>query len=74
MLHQQKLLNTFMSLKESKQLVETFISTKITANERKFSSSAQRLAYERGLLTGLIIGLMDNNTYIKNIILDKLIK
>jgi hypothetical protein len=63
-----------MSLKESKQLVETFISTKITANERKFSSSAQRLAYERGLLTGLIIGLMDNNTYIKNIILDKLIK
>ena len=63
-----------MSLPESKQIVEKFISTKINTNERKFSSSAQRLAYERGLLTGLIIGLMDNNTYIKNIILDKLIK
>jgi len=63
-----------MSLPESKQIVEKFISSKINTNERKFSSSAQRLAYERGLLTGLIVGLMNNNTYIKNIILEKLKK
>jgi hypothetical protein len=61
-----------MSRLESKQIVEKFISTSITANERKFSSSAQRLAYERGLLTGLIVNLIDNDTYVKNILLKKI--
>jgi hypothetical protein len=61
-----------MSLQESKQLVEKFISTTITANKRKFSSSAQQLAYERGLLTGLIVSLMNNDTYVKNQIVKKI--
>jgi hypothetical protein len=61
-----------MSQLESKKLVEKFISTSITTNERQFSSSAQRLAYERGLLTGLIGSLVDSDTYIKNILLKKI--
>ena len=52
--------------------METFITTAITANERKFSSSAQRLAYERGLLTGLITSLIDSDTYVDFVIKKKL--
>lgn len=61
-----------MSLKPSSKLVETFITTAITANERKFSSSAQRLAYERGLLTGLITSLIDSDTYVDLVIKKKI--
>jgi len=61
-----------MSQLESKRLVEKFISTSITANERQFSSSAQQLAYERGLLTGLIVSLINNDTYVKNQIVNKI--
>jgi len=71
-LRQHKLLNKVMSLKPSSKLVETFITTAITANERKFSSSAQRLAYERGLLTGLITSLIDSDTYVDLVIKKKI--
>ena len=61
-----------MSLKPSNKLVEKFIATAINANERKFSSSAQRLAYERGLLTGLIASLIDTDTYVEFVIKKKI--
>ena len=69
---QHKLLNTIMSLPQSNKLVEKFISTAITANECKFSSSAQRLAYERWLLTGLISSILDTNTYVNFLIKKKI--
>ena len=69
---QHKLLNMIMSLQESNKLIEKLISTAITANERKFSSSAQRLAYERGLLTGLITSLIAKSTYVNFLIKKKI--
>ena len=61
-----------MSLQQSNKLVEKFISNAITANQRKFSSSAQQLAYERGLLTGLISSLIDTDTYVDLVIKKKI--
>ena len=66
------MLNMVMSLKPSNKLVEKFITTAINANERKFSSSAQQLAYERGLLTGLISSLIDTDTYVEFVINKKI--
>jgi hypothetical protein len=49
-----------MTNKDSKQLVETLLST---YDINKFSSSGERLAYERGILTGLLTSLIYNDTY-----------
>jgi hypothetical protein len=49
-----------MTNKDSKQLVETLLST---YDINKFSSSGERLAYERGILTGLLASLIYNDTY-----------
>ena len=64
MLRQRKMLNIYMSLSESSKKVEKYIKVLTTAKKRNFSSSAQRLAYERGLLTGLLIDLIDTDTYV----------
>jgi hypothetical protein len=50
-----------MTNKDSKQLVETLLST---YDINKFSSSGERLAYERGILTGLLTSLIYNDTYV----------
>jgi hypothetical protein len=49
-----------MTNKDSKQLVETLLST---YDINKFSSSGERLAYERGVLTGILALLICNHTY-----------
>ena len=49
-----------MTNKDSKQLVETLLAT---YNINKFSSSGERLAYERGVLTGILASLICNHTY-----------
>ena len=49
-----------MTNKDSKQLVETLLAT---YNINKFSSSGERLAYERGVLTGILASLIYNHTY-----------
>lgn len=49
-----------MTNKDSMQLVETLLAT---YNKNKFSSSGERLAYERGVLTGLLALLICNHTY-----------
>ena len=51
-----------MTRKDSKQLVETLLAT--YDNNIKFSSSGERLAYERGILTGLLTSLIYNDTYV----------
>jgi hypothetical protein len=51
-----------MTRKDSKQLVETLLAT--YDNNSKFSSSGERLAYERGILTGLLASLIYNDTYV----------
>jgi len=55
-----------MTRKDSKQLVETLLAT--YDNNIKFSSSSERLAYERGILTGLLASLIYNDTYAATII------
>ena len=50
-----------MTRKDSKQLVETLLAT--YDNNIKFSSSGERLAYERGILTGILASLIYNDTY-----------
>ena len=69
----RKYLNTCMTSKDSKQLVETLLAT--YNNISKFSSSAAQLAYERGILTGLLSSLIYNDTYaataIKKLISDR---
>ena len=61
-----------MTNKDSKQLVETLLAT---YNINKFSSSGERLAYERGVLTGILALLICNHTYaamdIKKLISDR---
>ena len=61
-----------MTNKDSKQLVETLLST---YDINKFSSSGERLAYERGVLTGILASLIYNDTYaattIKKLISDR---
>lgn len=61
-----------MTNKDSKQLVETLLAT---YNINKFSSSAAQLAYERGVLTGILASLIFNDTYaattIKKLISDR---
>ena len=49
-----------MTNKDSTQLVETLLAT---YNINKFSSSSERLAYERGVLTGILALLFCNHTY-----------
>jgi len=66
------LLNIYMSLSESSKKVEKYIKVLTAANKRKFSSSAQHLAYERGLLTGLLIDLVNSDTYVDFIIKKKI--
>ena len=61
-----------MSQKSSKQLVEEFLDIANKNNGYKFSSSAQRLAYERGLLTGLITSVLDKDTYAKSLLIQKI--
>ena len=61
-----------MSLQQSRDLIENYITTIKIANQRKFSSSAQQLAYERGLLTGLIASLIDTDTYVEFVIKKKI--
>ena len=62
-----------MTNKDSKQLVETLLAT--YDNNSKFSSSAAQLAYERGVLTGILASLIFNDTYaattIKKLISDR---
>jgi hypothetical protein len=59
-----------MNRKDSKQLVETLLST---YDHSKFSSSAIQSAYERGILTGLLASLIQYDTYAAAVI-KKLIK
>ena len=54
-----------MTNKDSKQLVETLLST---YDINKFSSSGEQLAYERGILTGILASLIYNDTYAATII------
>ena len=49
-----------MNRKDSKELVELLL---VTYDNSRFSSSATRLAYERGILTGLLASLIHNDTY-----------
>ena len=61
-----------MTRKDSKQLVETLLAT---YDISKFSSSAAQMAYERGVLTGILASLIYNDTYaaeaIKKLISDR---
>ena len=54
-----------MTSKDSKQLVETLLAT---YDNSKFSSSGERLAYERGILTGILSSLIYNDTYAADVI------
>jgi hypothetical protein len=57
-----------MSNRECLELVEKYISAVKKSREKKFSNSAEQLAYERGILTGLLANLMDKDSYIKGLI------
>lgn len=59
-----------MSKLTSKQLVESLIQK----HSKQFPTTSQRLAYERGLLTGLLSTLAHNDTYVYNFLLHKLEK
>jgi hypothetical protein len=41
-------------------------------NNKSFSSSGQRLAYERGILTAILIYLLQDDFHVRNLILDRI--
>lgn len=41
-------------------------------NKKSFSSSGQRLAYERGILTAILIYLLQDDFHVRNLILDRI--
>ena len=50
-----------MANKNSIQIVETLLAT---YDLNKFSSSAEQLAYERGVLTAILADLVYSDTYV----------
>lgn len=58
-----------MTKQESLEIVEKYISTIKAANQKNYLTSAENLAYERGILTGLLAQLITNDTYIRGLLI-----
>ena len=60
----QKTVNNSMNDQDSYKLINYYLSL----HNKVFSSSSQRLAYERGILTALLMYLMRDDFHVKKVI------